>query len=63
MRISKIFFILLFLPFIVFTQSGSPDDYYNGFNFNQSSSDLKTALANLIIQPAIFNHTILPGML
>ncbi|MCH1485593.1 MAG: endonuclease [Flavobacteriaceae bacterium] len=44
----KIFFILLFLPFIVFSQSGSPDDYYNGFNFNQSSSDLKTALANLI---------------
>ena len=48
MSLKKIFFILLFLPFIVFSQSGSPDDYYNGFNFNQSSSDLKTALANLI---------------
>ena len=48
MSLKKNFFILLFLPFIVFSQSGSPDNYYNGFNFNQSSSDLKAALANLI---------------
>ena len=48
MSLKKTLFVVLFLPFIVFSQSGSPDDYYTGFNFNQSSSDLKTALANLI---------------
>ena len=36
------------LPFVVFSQTGSPNDYYDGFVFNQSSSNLKTALANKI---------------
>ena len=48
MSLKKTFFVVLFIPCIVFSQSGSPDDYYTGFNFNQSGSDLKTALASLI---------------
>ncbi len=48
MYLKKKIFILLLLPFVVFSQTGTPDDYYDGFVFNQSSSNLKTALANKI---------------
>ena len=48
MRLIKLFLILLFAPLVVLSQQGSPDDYYDDFNFNLSPSELKTALANLI---------------
>ena len=48
MDFKKLFFILLILPSVVFSQTGSPDDYYVGFNFNLSPSELKTAFANKI---------------
>ena len=48
MRFLKVFLILLLAPLFILSQNGTPDDYYEGFNFNLSPSDLKTALANLI---------------
>ena len=48
MRLMKVFLILLFTPLFVLSQTGAPDDYYTGFNFNLSPSELKTALASKI---------------
>ena len=48
MKLLKVFLILLLAPLFILSQNGTPDDYYEGFNFSLSGSELKTALANLI---------------
>lgn len=45
---SKITLIFLFNAIIVFAQQGAPATYYNGFNWNQSSTALKNALSTKI---------------
>ena len=41
-------FIILCFPFVVVSQQGGMDNYYNSVNWNQSSANLKTELNTLI---------------
>ena len=45
---SKITLLFLFHVFILVAQQGAPATYYNGFNWNQSSTALKNALSTKI---------------
>ena len=52
-------FTLLFLPFTVFSQSGTPHSYYSSITWDQTSDNLKSALKTLLSStetPITYSH-------